>query len=53
MRAAACVTGAGVLLQTVGCDPNGLLTQWTLSVAGKFLTSYFYDLLNVQPPFVF
>ena len=53
MRAAAGVTAAGVLLQTTGCDPTGLLTQWAVSIAGNLFTSYFYDLLNVQQTFVF
>lgn len=53
MRAAAGVMGAGVLLQTAGCDPTDLLTQWAVSVASNFFTSFFYDYLNVQQPFVF
>jgi hypothetical protein len=53
VRAAAGVMGAGVLLQTTGCDPTGLLTQWAVSIASDFFTSFFYDWLNVQQPFVF
>lgn len=49
------VVTVGILLQTGGCtlDLRALLSEWVVTVAGNYFTSWAYDMFNVAQPFTF